>query len=41
MGAKKMILGLILFIYLFPNISLAVDNEELKFGFYVDSALFT
>lgn len=36
MGVERIILGLILFLFTFPKIAPAEDNEELKFGFYVD-----
>lgn len=39
MKVKRIILGLISFLLVFPNISLAVDNEEIKFGFYADRSV--
>jgi predicted Zn-dependent protease len=39
MEAKRTILGLILFVCVFPKISFAGDNEEIKFGFYADKRI--
>jgi predicted Zn-dependent protease len=39
MGIKLMIFGLISLLFAFPTIVLADDNEELKFGFYVDRVM--
>lgn len=39
MEAKRIILGIILFVCVFPKISFAGDNEEIKFGFYADKRI--
>lgn len=39
MKVTRIILGLILFLLVFPDISIAVDKEEIQYGFYADRTI--